>query len=192
MTNNPDEIRREIENTRGRLSSDVNALTETVSPSNVARRQADKVAGVATSVKDRVMGTADDLRSSGSDAASTVGHAPGAAADKARAKTQGNPLAAGLIALGAGWLLGSMLPASEKEKQAASSLKEKAQPLVEEAKSVAQDTAQELKEPAKQAAQNIKDTATEAKDNVAQEGKSTAEDVSSQAQSSVENVRATQ
>ena len=45
MTNNPDEIRREIEDTRGRLSSDVNALTETVSPSNVARRQADKVAG---------------------------------------------------------------------------------------------------------------------------------------------------
>ena len=31
MTNNPDQIRREIEDTRGRLSSDVNALTETVS-----------------------------------------------------------------------------------------------------------------------------------------------------------------
>ena len=192
MTNNPDEIRREIENTRGRLSSDVNALTETVSPSNVARRQADKVAGVATSVKDRVMGTADDLRSSGSDAASTVAHAPGAAADKARSKTQGNPLAAGLIALGAGWLVGSMLPASEKEKQAASTLKENAQPLVEEAKSVAQDTAQELKEPAQQAAQSIKDTATEAKDNVAQEGKSTAKDVTSQAQSSADAVRSSQ
>ena len=192
MTNNPDEIRREIENTRGRLSSDVNALTETVSPSNVARRQVDKVAGVATSVKDRVMGTADDLRSSGSDAASTVGHAPGAAADKARSKTQGNPLAAGLIALGAGWLVGSMLPASEKEKQAASTLKEKAQPLVEEAKSVAQDTVQELKEPAQQAAQSIKDTATEAKDNVAQEGKSTAKDVTSQAQSSADAVRSSQ
>ena len=192
MTNNPDEIRREIEDTRGRLSHDVNALTETVSPSNVARRQADKVAGVATSVKERVMGTADDLRASGSDAASTVADAPGAAADKARSKTQGNPLAAGLIALGAGWLVGSMLPASEKEKQAASTLKDKAQPLVEEAKSVAQDTAQQLKEPAKQAAQSVKDTAVEAKDNVAQEGKSTAEDVRTQAQSSVENVRATQ
>jgi ElaB/YqjD/DUF883 family membrane-anchored ribosome-binding protein len=192
MTNNPDEIRREIENTRGRLSSDVNALTETVSPSNVARRQADKVAGVATSVKDRVMGTADDLRGSSSDAASAVGHAPAAAADKARSKTQGNPLAAGLIALGAGWLVGSMLPASEKEKRAASTIKEKAQPLVEEAKSVAQDTAQELKEPAQQAAQNIKDTATEAKDNVAQEGKSAADDVKSQAQSSADTVRSSQ
>ena len=192
MTNNPDEIRREIEDTRGRLSDDVNALTETVSPSNVARRQADKVAGVATSVKDHVMGTADDLRGTGSDAASAVGHAPGAAATKARTKTRGNPLAAGLVALGAGWLLGSLLPASEKEKQAASALKDKAQPLVDEAKSVAQDTAQELKEPAKQAAQSIKETATDAKDTVVQEGQSTAEDVKSQAQDSADTVRATQ
>ena len=192
MTNNPDEIRRDIEDTRGRLSSDVNALTETVSPSNVARRQADKVAGVATSVKDRVMGTAEDLRSTGSDAASSVGQAPGAAADKARTKAQGNPLAAGLIALGAGWLVGSMLPASDKEKRAAGALKEKAQPLVEEAKSVAQDTAQELKEPARQAAQAVKESAVEAKDTVTDEGRSTAEDVKSQAQTSADNVRSSQ
>ena len=190
MTNNPDEIRREIEDTRGRLSDDVNALTETVSPANVARRQADKVASVATSVKDRVMGTADDLRSTGSDAASSVGHAPGAAATTARTQTRGNPLAAGLIALGVGWLVGSMLPATEKEKQAAGALKDKAQPLVEEVKSVAQDTAQELKEPARQAAQNVKETATQAKDNVVQEGQSTAEDVKSQAQDSADAVRA--
>jgi gas vesicle protein len=135
---------------------------------------------------------ADDLRSSGSDAASTVGHAPGVAADKARSKTQGNPLAAGLIALGVGWLVGSMLPASEKEKEAAVALKDKAQPLVDEAKSVAQDTAQELKEPAKQAALNVKDTATQAKDTVVQEGQSTAEDVKSQAQDSADTVRAAQ
>lgn len=192
MTNNPDQIRREIEDTRGRLSDDVNALTETISPSNVARRQADKVADAAASVKERVMGTADDLRSSGSDAASSVGHAPGAAATKARRKTQGNPLAAGLIALGAGWLVGSLLPASEKEKQAAGSLKEKAQPLVDEAKTVAQDTAQELKEPAQQAAQSIREAAVDAKDTVVQESRSTADDVKSQAQDSTDAVRATQ
>ncbi|MFC7487942.1 DUF3618 domain-containing protein [Knoellia sp. CPCC 206453] len=192
MTNNPDEIRREIEDTRGRLSSDVNALSETVRPSNVARRQVDKVAGVATSAKDRVMGTADDFRSSGSDAASSVGQVPGAAAEKTRRKTQGNPLAAGLVALGAGWLVGSMLPASEKEKQAAVTLKDKAQPLVDEVKSVAQDTAQELKEPATQAAQSVKETAVDAKDNVTQEGRSTAGDVASQAQSSADNVRSSQ
>ena len=192
MTNNPDQIRREIEDTRGRLSSDVNALTETVSPSNVARRQADKVAGAATSVKERVMGAADDVRGSGSDAASSVGRAPGAAADKARRRTEGNPLAAGLVALGAGWLIGSMLPASEKEKQAAVAIKDKAEPLVDEAKSVAQDAAQELKEPAQQAAESVKTAATDAASTVAEEGRSTAEDVKSQAQSSADTVRSTQ
>lgn len=192
MSNNPDQIRQEIEDTRGRLSSEVNALTETVSPSNVARRQADKVAGIATSVKERVMGAADDLSSTGADAASTVGHAPNAAVDQARQKTEGNPLAAGLIALGVGWLVGSMLPASAKEKQAAISLKEKAQPLVEEAKAMAQDTAQELKEPAMQAAQSIKETAVEGKENLTQEAKSTADDLTSQAQTSAEHVRSTQ
>ena len=192
MTNNPDQIRREIEDTRGRLSSDVNALTETVSPSNVARRQADKVAGAATSVKERVMGAADDVRGSGSDAASSVGRAPGAAADKARRRTEGNPLAAGLVALGAGWLIGSMLPASEKEKQAAVAIKDKAEPLVDEAKSVAQDAAQELKEPAQQAAESVKTAATDAASTVAEEGRSTAEDVKSQAQSSADSVRSSQ
>lgn len=192
MTNNPDQIRREIEDTRGRLSSDVNALTETVSPSNVARRQADKVTGAATSVKERVMGAAGDVRGTGSDAASSVGHAPGAAADKARRKTEGNPLAAGLVALGAGWLVGSMLPASEKEKRAAVALKDKAEPLVDEAKSVAQDTAQELKEPAKQAAESVKTAATDATSTVAEEGRSSADEVQSQAQYSADSVRATQ
>ncbi|WP_353952033.1 DUF3618 domain-containing protein [Knoellia sp. S7-12] len=189
MTNNPDEIRREIDQTRGQLSSDVNALSETVSPSNVARRQANKVSSAATSAKDRVMGTAEDLRSSGSDAASGVGHAPGAAADKARDKARGNPLAAGMVALGVGWLVGSMLPASEKEKQASAALKDKAQPLRDEAKSLAQDTVHELQEPAEKAGQSVKEAAMDAKDNVAQEGRSTADDVRHQAQDSADTVR---
>jgi ElaB/YqjD/DUF883 family membrane-anchored ribosome-binding protein len=171
MTNNPDEIRREIENTRGRLSSDVNALTETVSPSNVARRQADKVAGVATSVKDRVMGTADDLRSSGSDAASTVGQAPAAAADKARSKTQGNPLAAGLIAFGAGMLVASLLPTTEAESRAGERLAEQADKVVEPLKETGREMGEDLKERAKEAAQEVKSTAQQAVESTKEQAK---------------------
>ncbi|WP_406830631.1 DUF3618 domain-containing protein [Pedococcus sp. KACC 23699] len=192
MSTNPDDIRQQIEQTRGQLSSDVNALGETVSPSNVARRQADKVGNVATSVKDRVMGTADDLQGSTSDLASGVGNAPHAAASRARRSTEGNPLAAGLIALGAGWLLGSLLPASEKEKRAAASLQDKAQPAVDEVKAMAKDTVSELKEPAQQAAQSVQEVAVQAKDTVVEEGRSSAEDVKSQAQDSSEKVRSAQ
>ena len=189
MSNNPDEIRRDIEHTRGRLSDDVNTLTETVRPSNVARRQAGKVAEAASGIKEKVMGTADDLTSSGGSSVSSVTNAPGAVTQKARRRTEGNPLAAGLIALGAGWLVGSMLPASEKEKQAAVALKDKAQPLLDEAKNVAQDAASELREPAKQAAQSVAETAAEAKDNVTQQGLSSADEVKHQAQSSAQTVR---
>src|SRR6187549_2825574 len=143
MTKDADQIREEIRVTRGDLSSNVNALTESVRPGNVARRQVDKVRDAAVSTKDRVMGAAPDLSSAKGSASSTVGDAKatvaGAAASASdavtsspqvvRSKTQGNPLAAGLIAFGAGWLIGSLIPASEREQQAALKAKEGAAPL---------------------------------------------------------------
>src|SRR3712207_1986865 len=61
-SNDPDEIRAEIERTRAALSDDVDALTETANPKNIARRQVDKAKGALTDVKDRVMGVGDDVK----------------------------------------------------------------------------------------------------------------------------------
>ena len=112
------------------------------------------------------MGTAHDATAGrlrpGPRRADTVKAAP----DMARRQTRGNPLAAGAVALAAGWLVGSLLPASAKERELATTAKEQAQPLVDEAKSVAQETAQHLKEPAQQAAQSVKETARRAADHV--------------------------
>ncbi|WP_200919300.1 DUF3618 domain-containing protein [Curtobacterium sp. Leaf261] len=41
----PDEIRAEIEATRGNLGSDVDALADKVNPSSIAHRQTEKVKG---------------------------------------------------------------------------------------------------------------------------------------------------
>ena len=60
MTADPDQIRQEIEATRGDLSDNVNALADSVRPGNVARRQVDKVMDGASDLKDRVMGAAED------------------------------------------------------------------------------------------------------------------------------------
>jgi len=128
MSNDPDQIRSEIAATRGELSSNVNALTESVKPGNVARRQADKVTGAVSGLKDRVMGASDDAMSSTGDSLGSAKDAASAVPAKARSGTRGNPVAAGLIAFGAGWLLGSLLPASSAEQQAAGTLKDKAQP----------------------------------------------------------------
>ena len=189
MSENPEQIRQDIEVTRGRLSEDVDMLTETVRPSNIARRQADKVTGRAAALKDRVMGVADDAYTRTANAGSSVGDKAGEVPTMARRQTQGNPLAAGLIALGVGWLVGSLIPASERERQVAEQLKDKAQPLVEEAKSVAQETAQDLKQPAREAAEAVKQSAAESAQTVKDEGRSTAQDVQGSASDAAQTIR---
>jgi hypothetical protein len=177
MSNNPDRIRADIEQTRADLSADVNALGDAVSPGNIARRQADKVKGGVTGLKDKVMGTADDDPMSPS-----VGDRVEDAGRSVRRKAQGNPLAAGLVALGAGWLLGSLIPASERERQAAVAAKDKAQPVTEEVKTVAQDVGEHLKEPARESAEALKASAQNAAETVRDQGQDRAEQVRSSAQ----------
>jgi gas vesicle protein len=207
-SNDPDALRAEIEQTRANLSRDVNALGEAVQPSNIAKRQAGKAKGAAVGLKDKVMGSAEDAFSSvqgkasgaGSNVSDSVGgvgsNVSGAvsnAGQTAKSQAQGNPLAAGLIALGAGWLLGSLLPATSKERQAAAAVKEQAAPLVSQAQDVAKEAAQEaaqnLKEPAQQAAESVKGTAQEAAQTVKAEGQSNVEDVKASAQQSKDTVQ---
>ena len=78
------------------------------------------------------------------------------------AKTQGNPLAAGLIAFGAGLLVSSLIPASQKEREAADALKTAAEPLTTELTEAAKNVAEGLREPAQEAMENVKASAADA------------------------------
>jgi len=175
--NDPDAIRAEIDRTRGRLSEDVDVLTESVRPSSVAKRTAQRASTKAGRLKETVMGTAHDTVDSGSGlahgAVETVKDAP----DVARRRARGNPLAAGAVALAAGWLVGSLLPASSKERELATTVKEQAQPLVDEATSVVKETAGNLKDPAQQAVDSVKETAREGAQHVRDDGSSAVQDV---------------
>jgi hypothetical protein len=215
-SNDPDEIRADIERTRAALSDDVDDLAESVNPKNVAQRQVDKVKEAASNVKDRVMGSDDDEYSG-----STVGGvsdkayaAKDAVADKAyaakdtvseraseageavrqtprriRRKAQGNPLGAGVIAFGLGMLVSSLIPSTEKEREAVSQLQENLEPLKEKAAEVAKDVGESLKPAAQEAADSVRETAQEGVENVKQEGQSAAQDVKYQAQASKETVQ---
>lgn len=228
-TNDPEELRREIARTRGNLSQNVNALGEAVDPSNVARRQAekveDRVKGVGRGIKERIMGSddetyySDDRRYVGerrgytdergmgdrvSDVASDAGDRLRGMGDQARyemnrapqrvrRQAQGNPFAAGIIALGAGWLLGSLLPATERERELAVRAKEtaqeKGQPLVEGAKSVAQESAENLKAPLTEAGEALKSSAQDSVEKVKGETQDQASTVKAQAQDSKDTVK---
>ena len=180
----PEAIRREIDRTRGRLSEDVDVLAESVTPGAVAKRASTRASNRVSRLKETVMGTAHDAASTVQDKAGSVHGAADAvtsAPDMARRQARGNPLAAGAVALAAGWLLGSLLPASEKERELATAAREQAQPLVDEASSMAKDVAENLKEPAQEAVQSVKGTAQEGVENVRSEGASAAQDVTTTA-----------
>ncbi|ROS26061.1 DUF3618 domain-containing protein [Cellulomonas sp. PhB150] len=181
MSTDPDQIRADIERTRSELSSDVDALSDKVSPSQAAHRQADKLKSAASGVKDRVIGSVSDGTDSASSAASSLAGKTSALPGTARERARGNPLAAGLIAFGAGWLVASLLPSTRQEQDLATSAKDQAAPFVEDVKGAAQDVAANLKAPAQDAAAAVKDTATEAAAHVQEEGRSAVQDVKAQA-----------
>lgn len=201
MTSDPDEIRGNIEQTQQALSADVDALTDKVSPPKIMERRVQQTRSAVTSVKDKIMGgTAEQTSSMGgtvnstaSSAKDTLASTASSAADvassapeMARRRTQGNPLAAGLIAFGAGWLISSLLPATEPEQQVASQVKdlatEKGRPVVQQLSQAGQQVAQELGESAQQKAQSVKETATDAASTVADEAQTRAGDVTDRAQ----------
>ncbi len=181
----PEEIRAEIERTRASISENVDAIGETVSPANVVARQKEKARDAVTSLKDKVMGSADDssdqgpsrLRLAGEqlgEATSSVGASVQQAPQAVRQRAQGNPLAAGLIAFGVGWLAASLLPSSQRERDLAEQARVKAEPLVAEVKRSASDIVEELKPAAQTAADEVKAAAAEGVQAVKAEGQSVA------------------
>lgn len=195
MSDNPDAIRADIEATRARLGTNVDAVADKVTPSNIVHRQTDKVKDAVFGVKDKIMGTADHATSrvntaagsagsavgdAGSALGSTLSDAGSAVADAphlAVAKTRGNPLAAGLIAFGAGLLVSSLIPPSQKEREAAESLKSAAEPVTSQLTDAAKEMVQGLQEPAQEAMENVKATASDAVQTVKQEGQTAVSDV---------------
>lgn len=215
MGEESDQLRREIEQTRRELGTDVDALGEKVSPRRVMERRVDRTKDAIGGVKERIMGTTSDASSSAggaisgaassvqdrmSGAASGVQHAASSVGDtatdtayRARRQAQGNPLAAGLIAFGLGWLVSSLLPPSEKERQLAHQVKDQAQPAVQAVGQQAGQALSEMKDnlqqPAQEAVESVKQTATDAAGTVKDEARSAAGDVKDQAQDSTQRVR---
>ena len=188
MSNDPEQIRREIEHTRSELSDNVNALGDMVNPGSIAKRQVGRVRGAATSVKDAVMGSAADAADTGQQVATTMGDAVSNAPNAVARKAQGSPLAAGLIAFGAGLLVSSLLPASRVEQQAAEKVKDTAQPMIDDLTDTAKEVAGNLEEPAQRALEEVKSTASDAAATVKDEAASAADDIKTQAQDSKDTV----
>ena len=189
MTNDPEQIRREIERTRTELSENVNALGDKVNPGSIAKRQVGRVRGAAVSVKDAVLGSASDAADTGQRSPAASGTRSPTPPPRSPAKPRAHRSPPGLIAFGAGLLVSSLLPASRAEQQAAQAVKDTAQPMVDDLTDTAKEIAGNLQEPAQHALDEVKSTAIDAADTVRDETTSAADDVKDQTISAKETVQ---
>lgn len=204
------DVKREIEQTREDMSGTIDAIADRTSPSRVLGRQRRRMADRVRSVRSHVMGTAeqavgttqeamhgaregtgqmaDSLRGSAGQVAENVREVPGQARQVVRDQTQGNPLAAGVIAFGTGLLAAYLVPSSPIERRVTKQVRQEAEPVLTELKEAGQDVAGNLKDTAEQAVQEVQQTATDSARQVADEAKDKAREVRDDAASRTETV----
>ena len=189
MGQSAEQLRAEIEDTRGGLGETLDAIGDRLSPSRMVERRKNRAINTWQSARNRVMGSASDTGQAVSDAASGAIGTLASSPDAVREQARGNPLAAGAVSFGLGVLLASVFPATEKEKQAASQLADKAEPLKQDLMETGREVAEHLKEPAHQAVEQVKSVATEGTTAVTEAAKSASDTAAQSAQEAADNVR---
>jgi hypothetical protein len=197
MAQSTEEVRRDIESTRQDLSRDVDALSEKVSPGRIVQRRVEGTKGRLNSWKEKVMGAGGTSDTSGSIGStnSSISEKVSDMPETMRRQTEGNPLAAGLVAFAGGWLVSSLLPATRAEEQAAQAVQEKSSELTEPVKQQLSEAAGEMKanlhDSAQQSVQAVKDTAADAAATVKEEGTAAASSIKDEAHNSAQQVNTT-
>lgn len=212
MGQTPEELRGEIESARADLGRTLDAIGERVNPRRVAQRRMHAARSGMTQVRERVMGSAEDvmqdtgdraqeLSASGREALESAGGAVGdagqAVAERAQEvpamvaqRTQGNPLAAGLIAFGLGALAASLVPETEAERRQAHRLRRSVvQPLQEQVGQAGQEVVADLRDSARASKDTITEQARAAVDEVRGEAQQGAGQLREQGVGAAQSVR---
>ena len=185
-----EQLRARLEQQRDEVGQTVGQIENRVTPSRVMARGGWRARQRFTDARDRVMGTDDEDGSDGAsrseqalDGARHAAEKAGETPDAMRRKATGNPLAAGLIAFGAGLLAAAALPESRTERRAIRQVEPQLQQVAERAGEQARGAAEELREPAREAAEDVKAAGTEAaqavKDDANEHAQQAAEDARS-------------
>jgi gas vesicle protein len=149
----PDRIRREIEQTRADMGETVDALSY---KADVKSRTKERVVGAGQSVREKVIGAKDSAVGATPDREQVAGQAR-----KAKGLAQENPLGFAIGSIAVGFVAGLLIPSSrvEDEKlgpisdQVTEKAKETGQEALEHGKEVARETAQQAQQTMKESAQ---------------------------------------
>lgn len=131
----------------------------------------------------------EDISERAGEAAGTVGEQAKAAPTALRERAEGNPMAAGLVALGAGFLVASLLPPTDRERQAAERLRSELEPLKQQATEMGKGVAGELQQSAQVRVEQVKERTSDAVQQVKDEAQASSEAVKGQAQSATAQVK---
>ncbi len=192
------ELRQHAEADRARMGETLEAIGDRLSPASMVERRKAAVGERFRRVRESVMGSpgymepssgglrerASQTASSATDAARTAAdkmqHAPEMLADQ----TRGNPLAAGLVAFGAGMLIATAFPRTRTEQRLVATAQPQLESAKQELRDAGRDLADSAKDQAQQAAQEVSSAGKEAASNVADQAKSSAQHVADQARGS--------
>ena len=166
------ELRRDIETRRDSISETVDEIENRVTPSHVAARQKYRVKSRLNRWRDNIMGTGNDVTGRAGDMAGDMADTVRQAPDTLQRQARGNPMAVGLIAVGAGALAASLLPETQQERRLARQMEPQIEGAMSKAKEMGQDMASEVKDSASEAMDRVKGEASSAGQELKQEAQS--------------------
>ena len=195
-----EELRSQAEAQRADISRDLEAIGDRVSPGRMVERRRAAIGQSFSRARDVVMGRPDAVRgqtgttlsnvgTTVGDVASNVGQRIGDVPGAVREQTEGNPLAAGLIAFGAGMLLATVIPATRREEEAARRIEPQLSGVADEVKAGVHQVAAQMKPAAREAVEDVKSSARDAVETVKDEAASGAQQVKDEAGNAADNVR---
>lgn len=175
-----EQLRARIEEQRMEITGTVEQIENRIMPGRIMARRRDSVRRTLTDWRDTVLGN-DEPDYSGTSALTSakegVPHAP----QTIRRQARGNPMAAGAVALGAGWLVATVLPRTQEERAMARRMEPKLAEAASAVKSEGQALASDLEEPARDAVEQVKHTGQEVASELRDEAKDAASSVRSNA-----------
>jgi ElaB/YqjD/DUF883 family membrane-anchored ribosome-binding protein len=176
----PDRIRREIEQTRAEMGETVDALGYKTDVKARAKDsiqdKKESVMGVATSAKERIVGAGQTVGDKTPDS-DQVKHQ----AKRAKSVAQENPLGLAVGAIAVGFLAGMLIPSTRVEDEKMGAISDD---VIDRAKETGQEALERGKQVAQEAAQSAQETAKESSQQHADELKSSAQDQAQEATSS--------
>ncbi|GGI06887.1 DUF3618 domain-containing protein [Egicoccus halophilus] len=185
---------RQTEKVRGKFQRAKDAVMGNTPDSDEVKGRAqgmaddakDRAQGMADDAKGRAQGLADSASGTLHDASEAIQQSP----QRVEQATRGNPLAAGLIAFGAGALLGSLLPATRAEEELAGELRDTFEdPVRQQLQGAGQEMKDDLQEHAQQAVEDTKQSAQQAVDRTKSQAQGAADQVQGHAKDSAQTVK---